>query len=115
MNTTGHRTEVRAQRLPFLRDRIEVMIWQEHWWPGGRKLFAARPLTLEELTPENEGHEQPATLSLQQDEAQQLMDDLWRCGLRPSEGSGSAGQLAATQSHLSDMRKLAFKACGVEA
>lgn len=36
--------------------------------------------------------------------AQQLMDDLWACGLRPSEGQGSAGQLAAVQDHLRDMR-----------
>ena len=38
-----------------------------------------------------------------------LMDDLWQCGLRPSEGTGSAGALAATQKHLDDMRKLVFQ------
>lgn len=42
-------------------------------------------------------------------EAQQLMDSLWNCGIRPSEGSGSAGALAATQRHLDDMRALVFK------
>lgn len=46
---------------------------------------------------------------LDYDSAQQLMDELWNCGLRPSEGSGSAGALAATQRHLDDMRKLVFK------
>lgn len=46
---------------------------------------------------------------LDQTSAQELMDDLWRCGLRPSEGSGSAGQLSATERHLSDMRRLVFK------
>lgn len=40
---------------------------------------------------------------------QQLMDDLWRCGFRPSEGEGSAGQLASVKYHLEDMRKLVFK------
>lgn len=40
--------------------------------------------------------------------AQALMDDLWLCGIRPSEGSGSAGALAATQKHLEDMRTLVF-------
>ena len=39
-------------------------------------------------------------------EGQVLMDDLWHAGLRPSEGSGSAGSLAATERHLADMRKL---------
>lgn len=32
--------------------------------------------------------------------AQLLMDDLWRCGIRPSEGAGSAGHAAATERHL---------------
>lgn len=41
--------------------------------------------------------------------AQLLMDELWHCGLRPTEGSGSAGSLAATERHLQDMRKLVFE------
>ena len=41
--------------------------------------------------------------------AQQLMDELWHCGLRPTEGTGSAGSLAATERHLQDMRKLVFE------
>jgi hypothetical protein len=44
-----------------------------------------------------------------QDEAQSLIDELWVIGLRPSEGTGSAGALAATQRHLEDMRALVFK------
>lgn len=48
------------------------------------------------------------TLSLRSDEVQELMDNLWRIGFRPSEGTGSAGALAATQKHLEDMRKIAF-------
>ena len=41
-------------------------------------------------------------------EVQQLVDDLWRAGFRPTEGAGSAGSLAATQAHLEDMRKVAL-------
>jgi hypothetical protein len=48
------------------------------------------------------------TFSLRPDEAQQLMDELWRCGLRPTEGSGSAGSLAATERHLKDMQAIAM-------
>lgn len=40
--------------------------------------------------------------------AQELMDDLWRCGLRPSEAGESAGALSSTKFHLEDMRKLVF-------
>lgn len=46
---------------------------------------------------------------LETEEAQLLMDELWHCGLRPSEGTGSAGSLAATERHLEDMRRLVFK------
>jgi hypothetical protein len=41
-------------------------------------------------------------------EAQRLMDELWGCGLRPSEGTGSAGSLAATERHLKDMQNIAM-------
>lgn len=41
--------------------------------------------------------------------AQELIDGLWQAGLRPSEGTGSAGALAATQKHLEDMRRLVFE------
>lgn len=44
--------------------------------------------------------DQEPSMSLTIDEAQQLMDELWRAGLRPSEGSGSAGAMAATERHL---------------
>ena len=37
-----------------------------------------------------------------------LMDELWQCGFRPSEGSGSAGSLAATERHLRDMQAIAM-------
>jgi len=47
--------------------------------------------------------------SLTKNEMQSLMDEIWRAGFRPSEGSGSAGSLKATQKHLEDMRTLVFK------
>ncbi len=48
-------------------------------------------------------------MSLDQASAQRLIDALWDAGLRPSEGTGSAGSLAATQKHLEDMRALVFR------
>jgi hypothetical protein len=48
------------------------------------------------------------TFDLRPEAAQALMDSLWDAGLRPSEGSGSAGAMAATQKHLEDMRTLIF-------
>ena len=48
-------------------------------------------------------------MRLTRNEAQELMDALWDAGLRPTEGSGSAGALAATQAHLKDMQRIVFK------
>lgn len=47
---------------------------------------------------------------LTKEAAQELLDDLWRSGIRPSVGVSSSGQLEAMQSHITDLRKLAFKA-----
>jgi len=46
--------------------------------------------------------------NLNANNAQKLMDDLWIAGFRPSEGTGSAGALKATERHLADMRKIVF-------
>ena len=48
------------------------------------------------------------TFSIDGDSAQELIDELWRCGLRPTEGVGSVGQLSATERHLKDMQRLVF-------
>ncbi len=53
-------------------------------------------------------------LPARSNEAQALMDRLWACGLRPTEGKGSAGAMAATERHLADLRILVEKAFKVE-
>ena len=47
-------------------------------------------------------------LQVTAEEAIALMDGLYQLGVRPTQ-VGSAGQLAAVQYHLEDMRKLVFK------
>ena len=90
---------------------IEIMARREDWQDGvslylrkkieGVSVSVAQPLELKE-------HERNMPIDpfliLQIQEAQLLMDELWQCGLRPSEGTGSAGSLRATEKHLSDMR-----------
>lgn len=43
---------------------------------------------------------------LRPEQAQELMDQLWNCGVRPIAAHGSTGQLASTERHLEDMRHL---------
>lgn len=71
----------------------------------------AKPIEYERVTT---GYVVQPSLRLDMAEAQTLIDQLWDCGLRPSEGSGSAGALAATQRHLEDMRQLVFKVAETE-
>ncbi len=69
--------------------------------------FLAQPLTFEPA-PEGFAPFPQPTMYLRDEEAQGVMDELWRCGMRPTEGSGSAGSLAATERHLADMQKIAW-------
>ncbi len=48
-------------------------------------------------------------MTMTQECAQGLMDDLWKCGIRPTEGAGTAGSMAAAQKHLADMRAIVSK------
>lgn len=64
--------------------------------------YLMEPIKFRRIDP-NESADAP-TIMMDIQSAQSIMDNLWRCGLRPSEGSGSAGSLAATERHLEDMR-----------
>lgn len=89
--------ELRAFAQPWGRT-VGFVVWR------GRKSFAI-DFTLRELDP---GVEPRNIFSLDYEHAQTLIDDLWRAGLRPTEGTGSAGAMAAVQEHLKDLRRLVF-------
>lgn len=80
-----------------------------------RRVFSefeiAEPLVMRKV---DENAYKPATLTLSRKTGQQLIDQLWQCGLRPSEGTGSAGAMAAQTKHLNDMRKLVGHHLGVD-
>ena len=62
---------------------------------------------------EGQAIEPSDALTIPHETAQELMDSLWQCGLRPSEGSGSAGALKATENHLKDMQELSRRLLGM--
>lgn len=94
-------TEVRCQRERW-NDGIEVAVFQRLDFGA----MVAQPLIMRELK-QGELVGDP-TMRLTSKEAQMLVDELWHCGIRPSEGAGSAGSLAATEKHLADMQKIAL-------
>lgn len=90
----------------FMKGRIDLTFISE---TAGALASIAKPLAWEEIPDDvMASTSMPPTLSLRPDEAQHLMDELWRCGIRPTEGQGSAGALAATQDHLKDLQRVAF-------
>lgn len=90
-------TEFRLIKTPFSFNDIEVY--------ARRGDAIMKEVVFEDV---GKGLYSPPAFGLSAGEAQQLMDELWQCGLRPTEGTGSAGALAATQSHLEDLRKITF-------
>lgn len=78
-----------------------------------RRRAIAEPIQFRELTgDELDGLAMDELLSpalrLTEEDAQRLIDAMWEAGLRPTGSHGSAGQLAATERHLADMRRLVF-------
>lgn len=69
-------------------------------------VYIAEPLVFVEQKKRFVQNDPMCTIDDQQ--AQTLMNSLWECGIRPVQGAGSAGQLTAVQYHLEDMRKLVF-------
>jgi hypothetical protein len=61
-----------------------------------------------------ESAEMKPLLVIRMEQAQVLMDDLWNAGVRPTEGAGSAGAMRAAEHHIADLRRVAFKALGIE-
>lgn len=104
--------EVRAERT-MMRGTIDVMLIARSETPD--MVAIAQPVTFVER--DADAYSPEPTMRLRMDEAQQLIDELWRCGMRPTEGTGSAGSLAATERHLKDMQSITFgllKGKGVE-
>lgn len=54
----------------------------------------------------------PSCADFDLESAQQLMDELWKCGIRPHE-IGTPGHLKALERHLSDMRQIAMHQLGL--
>lgn len=106
MNNT--RKEIHIERRFGSRD-FALHLLQFDNNTGVPMVGVAQDMRLLTITPEIEGMEHPPLMHLSADECQQFMDELWRAGIRPTEGAGSVGQLGAVQRHLEDMRSLVFK------
>jgi len=99
---------------------VEIMARRDDWSDGvsiymrqrtvGHGTVIAAPVKMVETPDQSLMIDPMLRIGIQQ--AQQLMDELWQCGLRPTEGTGSAGSLKATENHLADMKRIAFTLLG---
>lgn len=102
--------DIHAHYAPWSQT-IDLYLFQCELGPLNNRdigVVARHPIRCELTVHGDESIPQSPTLCLNEITAQRLMDQLWHCGLRPTEGSGSSGSLAATQRHLEDMRTIAF-------
>ncbi len=98
----------RANRDLFLGDFIDLRFAVVDKQQGGFGEIYIPEITFKKMPPADVGLDRDPNLSLEQEAAQELMDELWRVGIRPTDGAGSAGAMAATVRHLEDMRHLVF-------
>ena len=84
--------ELRAERS-IIKNRIDLYLFGDKGTTDGsnNKSFVGKQVQMELV---EDGLMVDPILSLTKDEAQQLMDELWHCGMRPAEGTGSAGRLS---------------------
>lgn len=75
-----------------------------------RNMAVAEAMTFRVYEPGEQTN--PAPVQLTHSEAQELIDRLWACGLRPTEGKGTAGLIEAMKEHIGDLRKVAFEKGG---
>lgn len=104
-----NRLKIRAMRPSHFMNMAFIEIYGTT--PDGRYVVSGTSIT--ELK-ENEAIVVDPMALLSRADAQGLIDDLWNCGLRPAEGSGSEGSLAATQRHLADMRTIVGSKLNIE-
>ncbi len=91
----NERIEIRAEGSAMMQG-VPIYIFDHGNHGIGR-------LTFEEYS---DGSHVDHTVCLDYDAAQQLMDDLWRAGIRPTEGHGSAGAMRRIEDHLKREMKL---------
>jgi hypothetical protein len=101
--------EVHASQ-DFLRNGFAFHVVERR----GQTVSVAGPLVMTDCDAERSALYPPEpTFRLRNDECQALMDELWRIGVRPSEGSGSAGSLRQAEEHIASLQAIAFKLSGV--
>ena len=96
--------QFRVQRdLSFGPDTFRVHLYAR--LPDGRIAIPEAAITMRVMAAEDAPRSEPV-VTVGKESLQSLMDELWHLGIRPTEGHGSTGQLAATERHLDHTTRL---------
>lgn len=94
-------------------DDFKIRLSRAPWYRGSELLIVSEDdkdsATSFIMEPRIIGGITKPSLLISDESSQILMDDLWQAGYRPTEGTGSAGSLKATENHLEDFRKIVSK------
>ena len=85
----------------WVKDAITIHIFE--MLPDGR-VSVLKNLEFTTIDPKDAPVFPQEALDISFQAAQELMDGLWSCGVRPTDGAGSAGAMAATERHLKDLQ-----------
>jgi hypothetical protein len=96
--------QFRIQRdLSFGPDTFPIHLYAR--MPDGRIAIPEAAITMRVIDPGDTPRAEPV-LNVGKEALQSLIDELWHLGIRPTEGHGSTGQLAATEKHLDHTTRL---------
>lgn len=107
-------TELLAYHAPWVNS-IELLL--RHIRPGvigERSVAIATNIEFRTVEEGEDMKDLAPTFRLSPEKAQTLMDELWKCGVRPSKDWFGPGELASTKEHLKDMRALVAQALEIE-
>jgi hypothetical protein len=99
--------QFRVERdLSFGPDTFRIHLYAR--LPDGRIAIPEAALTMRVIDPKDAANTRSCEpiLTTGQEALQSLIDELWHLGIRPTEGHGSTGQLAATEKHLTHTTQL---------
>jgi hypothetical protein len=94
--------DVYAQQA-FIRNGVDIHLVARR----GDLRSIGLPIVFETLA-EDDGRRHEPTFTLPMAAAQEMMDRLWQCGVRPTEGAGSAGAMAQAEAHIKTLQRVAF-------
>lgn len=104
--------------MEIVQRTLKIHAHAAPWWDGVEIAITARvelsdsrayvhDLCFREIDPPTGQVTEPA-LVLTMENAQQLMNDLWASGIRPSESLSPGGALQAMREHMKDLQRLVF-------